>query len=115
MGVNLGNYKFDKYKTKKQDKKVENIELLTLTDDSDLDEAINMAEIISNSMNFTKDLVFESAEIMTPNKVSEIATDLAKNYGIRIKVYNKDELKKWALMLFLQLGKEAFKSLNLFT
>ena len=85
LGVNLGNYKFDKYKTKKQDKKVENIELLTLTDDSDLDEAINMAEIISNSMNFTKDLVFESAEIMTPNKVSEIATDLAKNYNVTLE------------------------------
>ena len=104
LGVNLGNYKFDKYKTKKQDKKVENIELLTLTDDSDLDEAINMAEIISNSMNFTKDLVFESAEIMTPNKVSEIATDLAKNYGIEIKVYNKDELKEMGFNAFLAVG-----------
>ena len=104
LGVNLGNYKFDKYKTKKQDKKVENIELLTLTDDSDLDDAINMAEIISNSMNFTKDLVFESAEIMTPTKVSEIAADLAKNYGIEIKVYNKDELKEMGFNAFLAVG-----------
>lgn len=104
LGINLGNYKFDKYKTKKQDKKVENIELLTLSDDKDLDEAVNMAEIISNSMNFTKDLVFESAEIMTPTKVSEIATDLAKNYGIEIKVYNKDELKEMGFNAFLAVG-----------
>ena len=55
-------------------------------------------------MNFTKDLVFESAEIMTPTKVSEIATKLANENNLEIKVYNKDELKEMGFNAFLAVG-----------
>ena len=55
-------------------------------------------------MNFTRDLVNESAEIMTPSKVAEIAKKLADEKCLKFEVYNKDELKKMNFNAFLAVG-----------
>lgn len=103
LSAGMNNYKFDKYKTKKGDK-VNSIEILTSDDNAEIKEGIKIADILVESMDFTKDLVFESAEIMTPTKVSEIASDLAKEYGLEIKIYDKEELKEMNFNAFLAVG-----------
>lgn len=102
--IGMGNYKFDKYKTKKSENKIETLEILTTEIDEALTNGAKNGEILNEAMNFTKDLVFESAEIMTPTKVSEIATKLANENNLEIKVYNKDELKEMGFNAFLAVG-----------
>lgn len=104
IGAGMALYKFDKYKTKKNENKVETIEILTLEEDKTIEEGVKLADILTSSMNFTKNLVFESAEIMTPTKVSEIAQDLANKYGLEIKIYDKEQLKEMNFNAFLAVG-----------
>lgn len=101
-GASNGNYKFDKYK--KNENKVEEIEILTSDDDIEIDAGIKEGEILSKSLAFTKDLVFESAEVMTPSKAAQIAVEIAQEYGIEAKVYDKEELKKMGFNAFLAVG-----------
>ncbi len=102
--IGMGNYKFDKYKTKKNENKIETLEILTNEIDETLINGAKNGEILNKAMNFTKDLVFESAEIMTPTKVSEIASQLANENNLEIKVYSKEELKKMGFNAFLAVG-----------
>ncbi len=103
IGVNMGNYKFDKYKTKKQDL-IKTLEIIINYNDILIQDGENISNIVNSSMDFTKDLVFESAEVMTPSKVAEIAKDMAEELNLEIKVYDREELKKMNFNAFLAVG-----------
>lgn len=103
IAAGIADYKFDKYKTKK-DEKIENLEILTNDDDEKIIEGIKKGDILNNAMNFTKDMVFESAEIMTPSKVAEIAKNLADEYKIEAEIFDKNKLKELNFNAFLAVG-----------
>lgn len=103
LGAIMGEYDFDKYKTKKNEDKVKIVEFLHMKPEK-MAGAIEKAKIIGEGMNFTKDLIFEPAEYATPVKISEIASDLARENGLEIKVFNKEELKNMNFNAFLAVG-----------
>lgn len=103
LGAIMGEYDFDKYKSKKNEEKINEVEIFHCKPEK-MTPAIEQAKIIGESMNFTKDLIFEPAEYATPTKISEIAADLAKENGLEIKVFNKDELKSMNFNAFLAVG-----------
>ena len=103
LGTIIGEYDFDKYKSKKNENKIAKVEILTETPEAFADK-MEKAKITGEAMNFTKDLIFEPAEYATPAKISEIATELAKENGLEIEVFGRDELKKMNFNAFLAVG-----------
>lgn len=101
--VGINDYKFDKYITNKKSH-IEILEILSKEKNPDIGKILKKADIVNNSMDYTKDLVFESAQVMTPSKVSKVAIELAKSNNLDIKVYNKEELKKMNFNTFLAVG-----------
>lgn len=103
LGAIMGEYDFDKYKSKKNEETIKEVEILTEKVEKFTPE-IEKAKIIGEAMNFTKDLIFEPAEYATPVKIAEIATSLANENELEIKVFNKDELKNMNFNAFLAVG-----------
>ncbi len=103
LGAIMGEYDFDKYKTKKNEEKINEVEIFHCKPEK-MALAIEQAKTIGEAMNFTKDLIFEPAEYATPAKISEIAAELAKENNLEIKVFNKDELKSMNFNAFLAVG-----------
>ena len=92
LGAIMGEYDFDKYKSKKNEETIKEVEILTEKVEKFTPE-IKKAKIIGEAMNFTKDLIFEPAEYATPVKIAEIATSLANENELEIKVFNKEDRK----------------------
>ena len=103
LGTIIGEYDFDKYKSKKNEEKIKEVEILTEKVEK-FTPAIEQAKIIGEAMDFTKNLIFEPAEYATPTKISEIAAELAKENGLEFKVFNKEELKAMSFNAFLAVG-----------
>lgn len=103
LGTIMGEYDFDKYKSKKNEEKIKEVEILTEKVEK-FTPAIEQAKIIGEAMDFTKNLIFEPAEYATPTKISEIAAELAKENGLEFKVFNKEELKAMNFNAFLAVG-----------
>lgn len=103
LGAIMGEYEFDKYKTKKNEDKIKTVEFLHMKPEK-MAGAVEKAKIIGESMDFTKNLIFEPAEYATPTKISEIASELAKENGLEIKVFGKEELKNMNFNAFLAVG-----------
>ncbi len=103
LGTIIGEYDFDKYKSKKNEEKIKEVEILTEKVEK-FTPAIEQAKIIGEAMDFTKNLIFEPAEYATPTKISEIAAELAKENGLEFKVFNKEELKAMNFNAFLAVG-----------
>ncbi|MCX4274725.1 MAG: leucyl aminopeptidase [Candidatus Gastranaerophilales bacterium] len=103
LGSIMGEYDFDKYKSKKNEEKIERVEIIHCKPEK-MTPAIEKAVITGDAMDFTKDLISEPAEFATPAKISEIATKLANENGFEIKVFGKDELKTMNFNAFLAVG-----------
>lgn len=103
LGAIMGEYDFDKYKTKKNEEKIEKVEILHNKPEK-ITPAIEKAVAIGEAMNFTKDLIFEPAEYATPAKIAEIASNIANENNFEIKVFGHEELKAMNFNAFLAVG-----------
>jgi leucyl aminopeptidase len=103
-GLAHGNYKFDKYLTgeKKRPKTVETATVLVAGGEADtLKKAVRRGEIVAGAVQFAGDLINEPAGYLTPTKVAELATELAKQKGLSINVLGPAECKKLGMGMFL--------------
>ena len=112
LGLQLKSYVFNKYKTKKE------------TADITLDISIskkNSKKIKNNrynslllGTNFTKDLVSEPGNILHPDEYAKRISKL-KSIGLKIKVYNKNQLKKLGMGALLGVGQGSIRGSYLVT
>lgn len=106
-GALIGEYFFDKYKSKKEeDEKAKLEEFILVETDSDkierLQEGIEKGIKIANAMTFARNLANEPAQYATPTRLAEVAKKID---GIKTKVYEKDDIEKMEMGAFLAVSK----------
>src|SRR6266704_3145765 len=103
-GVLAGNFETDKYKTDK------NIETVLLAGSSDAERAaaekgLSKGRIIAEAQNFTRDLVNEPSNKLTPRILAEKAEAMAKEAGLSVQILDEKkiaDLKMGALLSVAQ-------------
>ena len=103
-GALIGEYSFDKYKT---DKPKEHVEEFVLVEKDEtkfnrLKDGVEKGVKIANAMNFARNLSNEPAQYATPTKLAEVAKKIE---GVKVKVYEKDEIEKMGMGAFLAVAK----------
>lgn len=107
----LSSYRFLKFKSIEEQKKVRFIEEVQLClpagKISGAEEGIKIGEIFAQAAVFARDLVNEPAETTTPTYLSKIAEDLAKENSttIKVKIFSRDETKKMGMGAFLGVAR----------
>lgn len=111
-GFLLANYKFDRYKSEKKDIKIEKIIISTEDYNSKkiaIDEAqigLDHARIISEATNFVRDIVNETPEIYTPQKMVQDAKDFCLgSTNIECVVHDEHYLKSQNMNAFLAVNR----------
>lgn len=102
-GVLLGNYSFDKYKSKKSKSKVLDVYFYA-DNEKKLKSAVLVAEKIITSVNITKDLQNEPANNLTPELFAKRVSAAAKEYGIKSVVFGDNEIKKRKMGGLIAIG-----------
>ena len=99
-GMKLKSYSFDKYLTKKNS---ENI-IINVISKMKIDlKLIKNLNAIEKGVNFTKDLVSEPGNVLHPDEYAKRLVQLRK-IGLKVKVYNTNELKKMKCNALLGVG-----------
>lgn len=104
-GALIGEYSFDKYKSKKEDAtKIE--EFILVEKDSEkfakLKIGVEKGGKIADAMTFARDLANEPAQYVTPAKLAEVAKKIE---GVKTKIYEKDDIEKMEMGAFLAVSK----------
>ncbi|RMH08700.1 MAG: leucyl aminopeptidase, partial [Aquificota bacterium] len=100
-GLLLGSYRFDKYKTKKEESQgVE--EVFIYKGD---EEGIKVGKVFSEAQNFTRDLVNEPGNVINPITLAEVAQRLAQEYGLECKVYDEKQIQEMGMLALYSVGK----------
>lgn len=102
-GIYLGNYSFEKYKTKKGKEKP--LEAILLTGNSKkMNEIIQTTHIIAESVFLARNLVNEPAVVLTPAGLAASAKSELKKNGVSVTVFDRKELQKRKMNAILAVG-----------
>jgi leucyl aminopeptidase len=99
-GAHVGNFDPDYYRSDRKDQKIDAVTVVTTGDKSALEKAATEAQIIGESQNFTRDLVNEPSNRMTPTILAERANKMCAEVGLKCEVYGPDKIKEMKMGAF---------------
>src|SRR3982074_263444 len=99
-GTFVGNFDPDYYKSDRKDQKIEAVTVIAVGEKSSLQKALDEAQIVGESQNFTRDLVNEPSNRMTPTVLGERAKKMADEVGLKCEVYGADKIKELKMGAF---------------
>ncbi len=109
-GIMLGSYSFKKYKSKKEDKRTDEILISTESFDNskidikDIQNSIDMAQIIAKATNEAKDIVNTTPADMTPEKLANYAKEISKELDLECFIGDIKFLEKEKMGAFLAVA-----------
>jgi leucyl aminopeptidase len=99
-GAFVGNFEPDYYKSDRKDQKIDQLTVVASGDQATLQTALDEARIIGEAQNFTRDLVNEPSNRMTPTILAERAKKMAAETGLKCEVYGADKIKELKMGAF---------------
>jgi leucyl aminopeptidase len=99
-GALVGNFDPDYYRSDRKDQKIDALTILASGDKATLEKAANEAQVIGESQNFTRDLVNEPSNRMTPTILADRAKKMCQEVGLKCEVYGADKIKEMKMGAF---------------
>ena len=99
-GAHIGDFDPDYYRSDRKDQKIDAITILTAGDKNALEKAAAEAQIVGESQNFTRDLVNEPSNRMTPTILAERAKKMCAEVGLKCEVFGADKIKEMKMGAF---------------
>jgi leucyl aminopeptidase len=93
-GAILGQFEPDRYKTGDDKKNVESFTVITASGGADIQRAAERGRVIAEAQNFTRGLVNEPANRLTPLKVAEAAQKMAAENKLQCEVLDQAQMEK---------------------
>jgi leucyl aminopeptidase len=92
-GAVLADFDPDTYRTDRKDQSIESLTVLA-QDEKAAEKGFNEGRIIAESQNFTRVLVNEPANRMTPTILGQKAAEMSQEFGLECEVFSTEKLKE---------------------
>jgi leucyl aminopeptidase len=101
-GALVGDYDPDTYKSDRKDQRLDEVIIAGLrqSDKASFEEALNEARVIGESQNFTRELVNEPGNRMTPTILADRARKMAEEVGLKCEVFGADKIRELKMGAF---------------
>ena len=99
-GAFVGNFDPDVYKSDRKDQKIESLTIIASGDQDKLQGALNQGQVIGESQNFTRVLVNEPSNRMTPTMLADRAKKMCSEVGLQCEVYGAEKIKELKMGAF---------------
>jgi leucyl aminopeptidase len=99
-GAFVGNFDSDTYKSDRKDQAIDALTVVAHGDQARVQQTMNEASIIGESQNFTRELVNEPSNRMTPTMLADQARKMADEVGLKCEVYGADKIQSLKMGAF---------------
>src|SRR6266568_6377016 len=99
-GAHVGNFDPDYYRSDRKDQKIDALTVIASGEKAGLEKAANEAQVIGESQNFTRDLVNEPSNRMTPTILADRAKKMCAEVGLKCEVFGADKIKEMKMGAF---------------
>ena len=101
-GALVGTFDADYYKSDRKEQKIDEVAVVVPagSDAKSLQVAIDVGTIIGEAQNFTRDLVNEPGNRMTPTILADRAKKMCEETGLQCEIYGPDKIKELKMGAF---------------
>ncbi|HET7892908.1 MAG TPA: leucyl aminopeptidase [Candidatus Sulfotelmatobacter sp.] len=99
-GAHVGTFEPDYYRSDRKDQAIDALTVVASGDKPALEKAASEAHVIGESQNFTRDLVNEPSNRMTPTILADRAKKMCAEVGLQCEVYGADKIKEMKMGAF---------------
>jgi leucyl aminopeptidase len=99
-GAFVGAFDSDTYKSDRKEQKIDSLTIVSKGDQAALQKAMDEARILGESQNFTRQLVNEPSNHMTPTILAEEARKMSQEVGLKCEIYDADKIKELKMGAF---------------
>ena len=99
-GAFVGSFDSDTYKSDRKDQRIDAITIVAKGDQAAMQKAMDEARIIGESQNFTRQLVNEPSNRMTPTILADHAKKMCQEVGLKCEVYGTDKIQELKMGAF---------------
>jgi leucyl aminopeptidase len=102
-GSILGTYSFERYKRDKNGKAVSTLTVVApdARAAKDAAEGLRRGELYAQATWFARDLVNEPANEVNPTHLAKVATEIARQAKLKLRIFDRDECRKLGMGAFL--------------
>jgi leucyl aminopeptidase len=93
-GALLGNFEPDRHKPSSEAKSLQAFHVVAPANGAELERAFERGRVLAECQNFTRDLVNEPANLMTPTLLAERAGAMAAESGLDCEVLDQDRMRQ---------------------
>jgi leucyl aminopeptidase len=91
-GAMLGNFEPDQHKTTSDAKSLDAFHLVAAANGAEIERSFERGQILGESQNFTRELVNEPANLLTPMILADKARAMAQECGLECEVLDQDRM-----------------------
>jgi leucyl aminopeptidase len=99
-GAFVGNFDSDTYKSDRKDQKIDALTVVAQGDQAKLQALLDEARVIGESQNFTRGLVNEPSNRMTPTLLADHAKKMAREVGLKCEIFGAEKIKELKMGAF---------------
>lgn len=101
----LGNYKFNRFKSKKPEQEIESLVLIDSAATDKVGKGVKQGQILSLSQNYARDLANTPSNFLTPTDLAEEAKIVANTYGLHYTMLDESDMRELGMNALLGVGK----------
>jgi leucyl aminopeptidase len=102
-GAYIGDFDPDTYRSDRKDQSIEQLNVVGAG--SAVEAALGEGVILGEAQNFTRSLVNEPGNVMTPTVLGQKAAEMCGQYGLKCEVYGAEKLKELKMGAFWAVAK----------
>jgi leucyl aminopeptidase len=100
-GAYIGDFDPDTYRSDRKDQSIDQLNLIAGSGNQAASETgVREGVILGEAQNFTRALVNEPSNVLTPTVLGQKAADMCQQYGLKCEVYGADKLKELKMGAF---------------
>src|SRR5450631_524359 len=101
-GAYIGDFDPDTYRSDRKDQSIEQLRVLASSGakQSDIEAGLREGAILGEAQNFTRSLVNEPSNVLTPTVLGQRASEMCRQFGLQCEVYGADKLKELKMGAF---------------
>jgi leucyl aminopeptidase len=104
-GAYIADYDPDTYKSDRKDQRLDEFTLVVAPGyNEQVKRAVDVGRIIAESQNYTRELVNEPGNRLTPMMLADRAKQMASEVGVKCEIYSTDKLKALKMGAFLSVA-----------